>query len=800
MNFRAPFLLMLAPAALTAAAPASAAELPAGSTAILSGAPSLLETLPSPVDRARLTAEAVSASGGVVAFSSESDGLVDGDDDRVENVYVKSRATGAVILVSRRTGAAGAPADADCSGAAVSSDGKRVAFTCDGPLDPADTNGEQDVYLRDLTTSETILVSRSGPAGPVGDSGSFDPTINDDGRYVAFSSSAKNLDPAAQNGPTMVFRRDTVEGATVLVSRPSVGPAPMQGEEPTINDEGNRIAFTSATDEGGDANGARDVYLRSVPSTTTVLVSRADGDGAAGNRASSAPSIDGSGFVVAFESQASSFDTGSDPDASPDVYRRNLLAKTTTLVSENANGDKGQVSQAPSIDKTGDRVAFRSAGTQLHPDDADAGADAYVKNVASNELQLVSRADGAAGAASDAVELGAVAMSPNGGHIAFFQQDGRILPDVDPLRPTVALRDLSGASPTTASIARPAGTAPFVNQGGAATSAALSDDGRFAAFVSDARGLGLPVGAARAVFVRDRVTGEVVLASRADGANGAPIVPDREMPAISGDGRRVAWSVFAGPDRGVWVRDLVAGRTFLASRADGDAGAPGDGISTDPSLDADGDRVAFTSRAANLGDGDTDVQDDVHVRDLAAGRTLLVSASAGGQKGDRPSLDPALDASGTRVAFRSSATNLGDGDTDEVIDVHRKDLGTGAVELVSAVPGGPKGDGAALDVSIDGSGDRVAFSTTAANLGGAASTVTKVLVRDLAAGTLALASRADGAGGAPNDADAAGATISPDGTAVAFLSSAGNLVTGASGAVAQIYVRDLAAGRTALAS
>jgi Tol biopolymer transport system component len=789
-------LLLLAAIAAAGggATDAGAASLPAGSTAILSGAPSLFETLPSPVGPSRLTADAVSRDGAVVVFSSKSDGLVAGDDDTVENVYAKVRATGEVVLVNRRTGAAGDPAHDDCYAASISDDGKRVAFVCEGPLDPADTNLTQDVYVRDLASSTTVLASRASQDGPVGAGPSVRPVLSADGRYVAFSSLAKNLDPAAKNGSQMVYRHDLTARATELVSRWNGSYGPMNGGDPSISDDGTRIAFTSVEGPAaGDNNATSDVYLRDLDlgAGLTSLVSRADGDGAVGNGPSEAPAIAGDGTAVAFESQANSFDPGSDADKDPDVYRRSLAGKVTVLVSETAGGDKGQTSQAPSIDTAGRVVAFTSQGTQLDPADTDATADAYVKDVVSNELRVVSRADGATGAVANAGSQVA-ATSGDGKHTAFSLADGRILPGADPAQETVALRDVSGASPATVAIARPAGAAPFRNEGGAANAAVLSDDGRFAAFVSSAPGLGLPQGTARGVFVRDRVTGGVTLASREDGATGAPIVPENDPPAISADGRRVAWSVLDGPQRGVWVRDLPSGRTFLASRADGAGGTPADGRSDGPALDADGDRVAFTSRATNLGDGDTDAQDDVHVRDLAGERTSLVSSAATGVKGDGGSFEARINAAGTRVAFRSYATNLGDGDTDAVIDVHLKNTETGAVRLVSAEPGGAKTDASVSSLSLDGAGERVAFVVNSTTLLGQATNRAKVFVRDLAADTLTVASRTDAA---VSDDDPSQPVISPDGGSVAYAMS-GQKASDVGG----VHVRDLASGATTLAS
>ena len=192
---RSPLLAALAAAAcLLPAAPAAAAALPAGTTAILSGSPALDAALPAPVAAASAGPATVSQDGRFVAFVATSDGLVDGDDDTIDNVYVKDRETGAVTLASRATGAAGAPARQNCFDPAISDDGRRVAFACFGPLDPADTNAHSDVYVRDLPSSSTVLVSRAGGLGAVGDGDSRQPALDEDGDVVAFTSAAKNLD------------------------------------------------------------------------------------------------------------------------------------------------------------------------------------------------------------------------------------------------------------------------------------------------------------------------------------------------------------------------------------------------------------------------------------------------------------------------------------------------------------------------------------------------------------------------------------------------------------------------------
>ena len=399
-----------------------------------------------------------------------------------------------------------------------------------------------------------------------------------------------------------------------------------------------------------------------------------------------------------------------------------------------------------------------------------------MKNLATSTIQVASRTDGAGGTVANA-RAATVAVSGDGTKVGIGLNSGTIVPGLEPRHSTVVLRDLEAPNRTDP-VARPDGGEPFVNEGGFSAGGALSADGRYAAILSAAPGLGLPDDVRLGVFVRDRVTGAVVLASRADGAGGAPLPVGDEGPDISADGRRVAFAVGDGQATSVWVRDLPTGRTFLASRADGPEGEPANGTSYRPALDADGSRVAFTSAASNLGDGDGDHQADIHVRDLESGRTILASRGADGAKGDRESGVADINADGTRVAFMSYATNLADGDNDDKPDAHLRDLTADTTRLVSATPDGAKSDGFVLGLSIDASGARVAFDAVATTLPGGTGSHAQVYVRDLAADTLVLASRADGADGAAGPADSGGSVISPDGGHVAFASQAANLVPG----------------------
>jgi hypothetical protein len=275
--------------------------------------------------------------------------------------------------------------------------------------------------------------------------------------------------------------------------------------------------------------------------------------------------------------------------------------------------------------------------------------------------------------------------------------------------------------------------------------------------------------------------------------------------AISGDGRRVAFQ--ASPTtpgdewkHEIWVRDVVGGRTWLASRADGPSGPAANRESEDPALDADGSRVAFMSEASNLGDGDTDTEDDVHVRDIDTGRTFLASRpdGTGTVQADDDSYGADINADGTRVAFISDSTNLVGADTDSKSDVYVRDLTRDATRLVSVTPQGTKSDGYTYgSISIDDAGTRIAFVSDATNLLGLGGPGFKLFVRDLAAETLVLGGREDGASGAPVDDVAPSAQLSPDGGHLVF-QSRGNSAARAVDGPGRLLRRDLAGGRTEL--
>jgi hypothetical protein len=148
---------------------------------------------------------------------------------------------------------------------AVSADGRQIAFASGAmTLVPGDTNGDPDVFVRDRVKGITTRVSVATDGGQ-GDLASSAPAISRDDRYVAFSSLAANLVGGDANKAKNVFVRDRVKGTTTRVSVAGDGAqGTCESGAPAISGTGADVAFVSCADHmvPGDSNGKWDVFVR----------------------------------------------------------------------------------------------------------------------------------------------------------------------------------------------------------------------------------------------------------------------------------------------------------------------------------------------------------------------------------------------------------------------------------------------------------------------------------------------------------------------------------------------------------
>ncbi len=328
---------------------------------------------------------------------------------------------------------------------------------------------------------------------------------------------------------------------------------------------------------------------------------------------------------------------------------------------------------------------------------------------------------------------------------------------------------------------------------GSSSQPAISGNGRFVAFVSSAANLvpadtnGLPD-----VFVRDTQAGTTVRAS-ASGAGVQANGPSRS-PSLSRDGRFLAFesdatSLVAGDTNGVsdiFLRDLVTG---VVSRVSVDSfGNQGNSLSYDPRLSVNGDHVAFTSTATNLVTPDSNGAHDVFQHDRINGTTLRISTSTGGGYGSSDSYAGRSSETGQFVAFYSYASNLVLNDTNSVFDVFLRNTTTAQTTRISVSHAGAQADNGSFAPLISENGGVVVWQSYASNI------LPPNLSPDwywVNRTTGAMIRVGTGTGGTASTSTASSMSLNSTGNILAFSSAGTNLVPLDTNDVQDIFVSDI---------
>jgi Tol biopolymer transport system component len=327
----------------------------------------------------------ISADGSVVAFDSYVPQSGDG------GLFTHVMKTGKTRLVSKSS--SGTPGNMGGIGPSLSADGRLIAFISDSSnLVAGDSNGERDVFVRDLKTGRTRRVSVTSKGGQADDL-SADASLSGDGRFVAFSSYASNLVPHDTNGGRDIFVHGRSTGKTSRVDVSSSGDqAHGSSESPSISANGRFVAFVSTASNlvRHDTNDAADVFLRDRKTGRTRLVSIGRHGKPAGSsgcdagvgphscrRWTTSPAISTRGRFVAFDSAAPNL-VRHDKNHHRDVFVRDMKTGKTRIVSVGAGGRQGNgLSEGSAIATAGRFVAFESDASNLVAGDTNDHHDVF---------------------------------------------------------------------------------------------------------------------------------------------------------------------------------------------------------------------------------------------------------------------------------------------------------------------------------------------------------------------------------------------------------------------------------------
>ena len=587
------------------------------------------------------------------------------------NVFLRDRTNGTTTLISVNLSGTGG-GNGDSLPSAVSTNGRYVLFESSASdLVPGDTNKVTDVFVRDLTAGANLLVTVSTNGGSA-NGASRGSVMTPDGSYVAFVSEANNLVPGDKNGIPDVFVRDLQMGVTTLASVGATSTSPPSGsgiavissEAPDITPDGRYVAFySSAINLVSGVQKVGDIYVRDLVGGTTSWASTYARTAiqsvmGAANAVCFNHVLSDDGQYVAYEARPIPV---SSTAATGLVLHYSLQTGLTDLAHTNANATCGDYEDIRSLDMTPDGrfIAFvantngtSGATTCVKVWDAQTGATTLASGDLSNNVPAGSTCDWPT-------------IDSSGRFVAFLSSATNLV--TNPLAGDYHLyvRDLQAAA-TALVDADTNGIGSLISP---ASAPRLSADGRFIAFeCPDASLVPNDNNHDYDVFVRDLSTGAAELVSARD-ATPPSLSPNGSSHlsslCVSTNGRYIAFASEADnlvPNdtngwRDVFVRDLLLGNNILVSAGTNSVGA--DGLSTDPAISGDGRYVAFTSIADNLVAGDNNKAQDVFVRDLQAGTTVLVSVkTGGGGPATGSSYSPWISADGRYVLFRSTAANL----------------------------------------------------------------------------------------------------------------------------------------------
>ncbi|MEP6986997.1 MAG: hypothetical protein ABI970_15435 [Chloroflexota bacterium] len=381
-------------------------------------------------------------------------------------------------------------------------------------------------------TNNAIQLVSVSSTGMHGNKDSFSPSMSADGRFVAFRSSATNLIPFDTNNADDIFVHDGETGQTQIVSVSGNG---VQGNSdsfyPSISGDGRFVAFGSyATNLVANDTNGHSDIFVHDRQTGQTEIVSVSSDGVQANATSLDSVISQDGWFVAFVSGASNLVA----NYTGGVFVRDRQTGQTEIVSVSSDGVQGGGIN-PSISGDGRFVTFETLSSSLVANDTNGHSDIFVRDRQTHQTEIVSVAsDGTQGNSTSADS----AISADGRFVAFDSYATNLVSDDTHTHSDIFVHDRQTGQTEIVSV-----SSKGLPGDGNSVNPSMSADGRFVAFTSEANNLASnPANFDYDTFVHDRLTGQTEVISVSSNYTQRNVNRVSEQPSINADGRFIAFS------------------------------------------------------------------------------------------------------------------------------------------------------------------------------------------------------------------------------------------------------------------
>ncbi len=805
-------------------------------------------------------AAGLSADGRFVLFLSRANNLVDQDDERPNlDVFLRDRNLGTTKLVSLSTNGLGG-GSGNSSSPTASADGRWVVFTSTAAnLATGDRNEQSDIFLRDVTSGTTSLISASRDGGP-GNRASDYPQISANGRYIVFESLAGDLVPAETNSIREIFRADRAEGRIERISSGRIFPhqvvltnGPAQAF--TMTPDAERIVYVrhvtnwSGVISGGeifgwDAHTSNTVWISSgvlgndrtgIPAACAQPVISADGthvvfkatNGAstatlyrqAFNPTAGVPPTQISRLAVAHDAATISHDGRFVAyEAQDGIHLWDGQTETDRLILGHLSGEARRICSKPALSTDGGRLAFYVASNDV--------SVLQLYDPATEQFLSATTVEGLPASINDSQ---APLLSADGRTIAFDSTSGRLVENDANQESDVFVFSAEPRAMECVSVRAPASPSQTPPASSFRWPGSVSAGGNIIAVSSYDLG-GLDTNRLPDLQVHDRMAGTNQFVGHPTNSTA--------FPNLSADGHYLAYlhvnrsgsnPFLSQQPATVRWRDLRTGADRLIHSL-----SIADNTVSTVAISPDGMRVAFVDR----GKFSPSPYSDIYLMDVRDESVTLVSVeapqfgrvSAGGQ-GD--STGPRFSPDGRWLFFSSNARNLTTETLPATYGLFARDLdhqetrllaSTFALNCQLAISGDSRwvsalcatastpGALALIDLvtgtrsnlvpsayaqlpSLSGDGRYLAFQDRIPSFN-----LFGIFVKDIVAGTNSLVTPRLGSSTIPASGPHSSPAMTPDGRYVIFASMSSNLVAGDVNGVSDVFIRDRRRNLTLLAS